>query len=320
MMCDSRPLLLVAIMFAATTLTRGAQNTPQPGFADPLLGRWDLTVQGPDGPYPSWLEVHLRKETQLQARFVGRFGSVRYPTQVTYADGQLTVVVPVQYEKNKSDLRFQGKLVDDKLEGTTEGEDGKNLSWTAVRAPAVTPATAVKWGTPTQLFTGKDVSGWKLRGTARADCWKAIDGTLTNVPPCADLMTDRTFTDFKLHVEFMYPAGSNSGVYLRGRYEVQIEDNAGMAVDYLRIGGVYGFLRPYVNAALPAGQWQTYDITLVGRRVTLLLNGKAIIQDEVIPGITGGALTSDEGSPGPIMVQGDHGKISFRNIRLTPAM
>ena len=100
---------------------------------------------------------------------------------------------------------------------------------------------------------------------------------------------------------------------------MQIEDNAGMAIDYLRIGGVYGFLKPYVNAALPAGQWQTYDITLVGRRVSALLNGKTIIQDEVIPGITGGALNSDEASPGPLMVQGDHGRISFRNLRLTPA-
>jgi hypothetical protein len=315
----SRPLLLAFIIFATAVVTRGAEDTPKPGFADAILGRWDLTVQGADSPYPSWLEVHLRKETQLQARFVGRFGSVRYPTEVHYANGQLTIVVPVQYEKNKTDLRFEGKLVGDKLEGTTEAEDGKTVAWTAVRAPAVTPATPVQWGTPITLFNGKDASGWKPRSTAKGDCWKASDGTLTNVPPCADLITDRTFTDFKLHAEFMYPAGSNSGIYLRGRYEVQIEDNAGMAVDYLRIGGVYGFLKPYINGALPADQWQTYDITLIGRRVSALLNGKTIIQDEVIPGITGGALNSDEASPGPLMVQGDHGRISFRNLRLTPA-
>jgi hypothetical protein len=141
---------------------------------------------------------------------------------------------------------------------------------------------------------------------------------LTNAPPCVDLITDRTFGDFKLHVEFNIVAKSNSGIYLRGRHEVQIQDDLDRAIDSLRMGGVYGFIRPSVNASARPGEWQTYDITLVGRRVTIVLNGKTIVHDTEIPGITGGALDSDEGAPGPLMLQGDHGKIAFRKVTLTP--
>ena len=115
------------------------------------------------------------------------------------------------------------------------------------------------------------------------------------------------------------PKGSNSGIYLRGRYEVQVEDGGGPEPRSVDMGGVYGFLVPNENATTGADTWQTFDITLVGRRVTVVLNGKTIIADQTIPGITGGALDSDEGAPGPIFLQGDHGTVSYRNIVLTPA-
>ena len=134
-------------------------------------------------------------------------------------------------------------------------------------------------------------------------------------------MTARPFGDFKLRVEFRYPKGSNSGIYLRGRHEVQIEDGTeGPLPGPLAIGGVYGFLAPNEHAARGPGAWQTYDITLVGRRVTVVLNGRAVIANQVIPGITGGALDSDEGAPGPLMIQGDHGAVEFRRIVVTPAV
>ena len=313
-------LLLASISVVALGVMLGARQAPAPppNF-EPVLGRWDLTVQGATGPYPSWVQVQLRKETELQGRFVGQFGSVRNITKIGYGDGTLAFDVPVQYQTNKSDLHFVGKLVGDTLEGTTLGPDGAPLKWTGVRAPAFGPAKSVTWGEPLELFNGRDLSGWKPRSDAKPGCWSVVDGTLTLTPPCVDLVSERTFGDAKLHVEFMYPAKANSGLYLRGRYEVQIQDDAGKALDALRMGGVYGFIRPYVDAAGRAGEWQAYDITLWGQRVTIALNGKTIADNEVIPGITGGALDSAEATPGPLMLQGDHGKVSFKKITLTPA-
>ena len=142
---------------------------------------------------------------------------------------------------------------------------------------------------------------------------------MVNAEPGNNLISERKFGDFKLHAEFRYPKGSNSGLYLRGRYEVQIEDSFGEDPECHRMGGVYGFLTPCTNAARPPQEWQAYDITLVGRTVTVHLNGERIIDRQSIPGITGGALDCHEGEPGPLMIQGDHGPIEFRKLQVTPA-
>jgi hypothetical protein len=261
----------------------------------------------------------LRKETELMGRFVGRFGSNRHATEVTYRGGELLVRVPVQYEQNKSDLVFKGRLQGDRLEGTTEEADGATVKWSGVRAPLLERTAEPKWGAPIELFNGKDLTGWRLRDKGRGECWTVSGGAMTNKPPCVDIISERTFGDFKLHAEFSIVPKSNSGIYLRGRHEVQIQDDLGRASDSLRMGGVYGFIRPSVNASGKPGELQTYDIRLVGRRVTIVLNGKTVAHDVEIPGITGGALDSDEGAPGPLMLQGDHGQISFRKVTITPA-
>jgi hypothetical protein len=305
----------VAVLAAAPF---ARQQEPEPGFADAVLGRWDLTVHTPQGTYPSWLEIMLRKETELMARFVGRFGSNRHAAQAAYRGGDLLVRVPVQYEQNKTDLVFKGRLQGDRLEGTTEEADGTTVKWSGVRAPLLERTAEPTWGAPIELFNGKDLTGWRLRDKARGECWTVSGGAMTNKPPCVDAISERTFGDFKLHAEFNIVPKSNSGIYLRGRHEVQIQDDLGRASDSLRMGGVYGFIRPSVNASGKPGDWQTYDITLAGRRVTIVLNGKTVARDVEIPGITGGALDSDEGAPGPLMLQGDHGQISFRKITITP--
>jgi hypothetical protein len=146
-----------------------------------------------------------------------------------------------------------------------------------------------------------------------------VNGVLQSPKSGSNLITDEKFNDFKLHIEFRYPKESNSGVYLRGRYEVQVSDNKGEAPLKDYFGAIYGFIEPVEQAAKAAGEWQTYDITLVGRLVTVVANGKTIICNAPIPGITGGALDSNEGEPGPIMLQGDHGPIEYRNIVITPA-
>jgi hypothetical protein len=174
------------------------------------------------------------------------------------------------------------------------------------------------WGKPVALFNGKDLTGWAAFGGTNQ--WTADAGVLRNAKSGANLMTTEKFTDFKLHVEVNCPKGSNSGIYLRGRYEVQIEDSTEPEPRPVDMGAVYGFLVPNENASNGPDTWQALDVTLVGRRVTVVLNGKTIIGDQTIPGITGGALDSDEGAPGPIFLQGDHGPVQYRNVVITPAV
>jgi hypothetical protein len=307
---------------AATAAFLGALPAaaqPPTGFADALLGRWNLTVEDPAGAYPSWLEVRLRTEGELMGRFVGRVGSARYLSAVDFAEGRVRFRVPLQYERGTDDLRFEGTQQGERIEGTTRTEDGAAVRFTAVRAPTLLRPTVAEWNAPASLSNGRDLAGWLPRSDEHAGCWRVQEGVLAATPPCVDLVTAATFDDFRLHVELKYPQGSNSGVYLRGRYEIQIQDDAGEALDPLRVGGVYGFIAPSVAAARPPGEWQTLDVELVGRYVTVVLNGTTIIQAQEIPGITGGALDSDERAPGPIMLQGDHGAIEFRNLTIATA-
>jgi hypothetical protein len=307
---------------AAALLCAAASAAAQPrapGFADALLGRWDLAIEAPEGRYPSWLEVRLRTETELMGRFVGRVGSARYLSDIDYRDGRVTLRVPVQYETDIDALRFEGTVRGDRIEGTTLAADGAAVRFTAMRAPPLVADARPRWRTAIPLSNGRDLRGWTPRSSQHAGCWRLQGGVLAATPPCVDLVSDVTFRDFRLHAELRFPPGSNSGVYLRGRYEVQIQDDAGKALDALRMGGVYGFIAPSVEAARGAGEWQTLDVELVGRRVTVALNGTTIIDGQEIPGITGGALDSDEAAPGPIMLQGDHGPIEFRNLTVAPA-
>jgi Domain of Unknown Function (DUF1080) len=284
-----------------------------------LIGRWDLTLRGAQGDYPSWLEVRRSGRSTLVGSFVSQFGSARPISRVEFDKGNVRFSIPPQWEDRKDDQSFEGTLDGDTLKGHTTDEKGRRVEWTARRAPSLKREHSPKWGESMELFDGKNLSGWKPRHAETKSGWQVKDGLLVNAKPGNDLLTEKTFTDFKLHAEFRYPKGSNSGIYLRGRYEVQIEDNFGQEPTYERIAGVYGFLTPSRNAAKPAGEWQTLDVTLVGRTVTVLFNGERVIDRQAIPGITGGALNSDEGAPGPIMLQGDHGPIDFRKVTLTPA-
>lgn len=310
--------LLAYLLLALSISSAGTQKKPE---SNDVLGRWDITIEG--GPeigtrYPSWLEIEADGNHKLQGRFVGRVGSARPVEQIEFDHGRVRFNVPVQYEKQTKALVFEGQMAQGMMRGVTVGENGRQLRWSAVRAATPQRRSPPKYGAPINLFNGHDLNNWKLRDEKHRGCWSVDEGTMTNHVPCVDIISTQKFTDFKLHVEFKISEGSNSGVYLRGRYEVQIENDEDHSPDTNRMGGVYGFIAPTVNAARHTGEWQSYDITLVGRRVTVLLNDQTVIRDQEIPGITGGALDSDEGLPGPVMLQGDHGKISFRKIILTP--
>jgi 3-keto-disaccharide hydrolase len=284
----------------------------------PVVGRWDLTLHTPDGRHlPSWVEVEWSGNRVLVGRFLGVVGSARPVSRFEFANDTLRWSLPPQWEPGNDDFRFTGVYTGDSLAGTLTTSDGKQLAWSGHRQRALVRTGVVQWGAQVRLFNGRDLSGWHVVGGENQ--WKAVNGILTNAQRGGNLVTDRTFGDFKLHAEFRYPKDGNSGVYLHGRHEVQVEDTVGHPRATTSIAGVYGFLLPNQNAAKGAGEWQTYDITLVGRVVTVVLNGKRVICEQEIPGPTGGALDSDEEKPGPLMLQGDHTAVEYRNIVLTPA-
>lgn len=281
-------------------------------------GRWDITIQTPDGSLPSWLEIETSGIAALVGQYVGPGGSARPISEISYdeASGTYRFTIPPQWSQRDTDPHFEFTLEDGKLKGWTTGPDGQKITWTAVRAPLLDRQAEPVWGTPIELLD-QHLSRWMIPDNNQ---FHMENGVLINKKAGGNLITKETFNDFKLHVEFRYPEGSNSGVYLRGRYEAQITDNYGMEPESHLIGGIYGFIDPTVNAAKRPSEWQSYDITLTGRMVTVVLNGIEVICNRPIPGITGGALDSNEGEPGPIMLQGDHGAIEFRNIIITPAL
>jgi hypothetical protein len=283
----------------------------------PFLGRWDLTVAAANGPRPSWLEIQASGPRTLVGRFVGTAGSARPISKVDVTGETLSFSIPPQWERGDKDLHVEGKVDGDRLTGWLTDPSGTRMTWTAARAPSLQPTAAVEWNDPVEIFNGRDTSGWHVQQGASQ--WVVIDHTLTSPKSGANLVSDRMFTDFTVHVEFRYPKGSNSGVYLRGRYEVQIEDAAGLERTSESLGAIYGFLAPGEDAAKKAGDWQAFDIVLTGRHVTVILNGTTIIANQEIPGITGGAIDSNEAAAGPIMLQGDHGPIEFRKIIVRPA-
>jgi Domain of Unknown Function (DUF1080) len=312
--------LIALILLFSTQLYSQQKNSSDTGTAaQSLLGRWDLTLKTPDREYPSWLEI-MQENGQLKARMVSRWGHARPLPKFELSNGTITFVSPKEEEDRKDDMVFEGKLVGEKLVGTTTGQDGTPWQWTGERAPSLKRQGDQQWDKPVSLFNGKDLGGWKVSDPKASSAWKVESGTLVSPGHGPELITGAKFEDFKLHVEFNCAKGSNSGVYLRGRYEVQIEDDPEPEGPTMRTGGVYGFLAPAPEPPRRPGEWQSYDITLVGRVVTVVLNGQTIIDKQEIPGITGGALDSHEGLPAPIYLQGsEDGHVSFRNITLTPA-
>ena len=281
-----------------------------------IQGRWDITVYQSGKEVPSWLEIRHSGLRTLVGRFVGGGGSARPISRINLKDGVMSFSIPPQWEREDNDMTLEGKFEGDSLAGTLTASNGQHYKWVGRRAPSLRRSQEPQWGKTIELFNGKDLKGWHTPG---ANQWVAENGILRSPRSGSNIITDEKFNDFKLHIEFRYPKGSNSGVYLRGRYELQVEDSKGHEPLPDLLGAVYGFLTPSEMVAKDAGEWQSYDVTLVGRLVTVALNGKTVICNQEIPGITGGALDSNEGEPGPIYLQGDHGPIEYRNIRITPA-
>lgn len=303
------PSILLCIL--CSTLAISAQS---------VEGRWDITITKGDKKIPSWLEVNHSGNKYLNGRFVGSGGSARPISRVNFKDNKMSFAIPPQWDKEDKDLAVEAELKDGTLVGTMNQPNGEVVNWVGVKAPKLIKSTEPIFGKPVAIFNGKNLDGWETIGredrTKKESQWIVENGVMKSPKSGTNIRTTKTFNDFKLHVEFRVPEGSNSGVYLRGRYETQITDGYGLEPSLIDLGGIYGFVKPLELPAKKAGEWQSYDITLVGRIVTVMLNGKTIIYKDEIPGITGGAIDSNESEAGPVMFQGDHGPIEFRNITI----
>lgn len=307
----SRYLVTLTLCFFFSTFIQ-ARSTSDTSV---VLGRWDITMTISGREFPSWLEVHKSGIKMLVGEFVASGGSARPISRVILENGKLSFSIPPQWETQDKNLELEGNLQGDSIVGTITLPDGRNCKFSAVKAPSLSRTAKPVWNKPIKLFNGKDLTGW--HASRQTNQWIVENGILKSPKAGANIISDATFTDFKLHVEFRYQAHGNSGVYLRGRYEVQITDFYEDTPPKDVLGSVYGFIKPNEPITTKPNEWITYDITLIGRNVTIAINGKTVVTNQEIPGITGGALNSREGEPGPIMLQGDHEAIEYRNIIIT---
>ena len=328
--------------FVVACMFTGALNAAAP-VTDAFFGRWALTIPNAAG----WLEVKKEK-SWLDGSVLWGGGSVVPVSSVTIADDVLTITRVRDVERKDSTgkvLRKQqltetltATVQGDTLNGTrvSPRKDGTGFDRSEFTGKRIPPLPArpnlatVKFGTPITLFNGRDLSGWKIIENGGKNGWSVENGVLANRPAAyvpgqprqrfANLRTDQEFEDFNLKLEVSVPAGSNSCVYLRGIYEVQIHDSFGKPLYSHNMGAIYSRITPTVSAEKPPGEWQTLDMTLVDRHATVVLNGKTIIDNQPIEGCTGGAMWSDQFRPGPLFLQGDHGAVSYRNITLRPVV
>ncbi len=299
--------LLAMVMVAAVAPSAGAQNNP-------FLGTWNLTGEPPNGNYVYWLEV-TDEGGKLSATFLNRGGSPVPVQEVKVSDGELSFVLPGRGDtRPTANLRVSG----DKLTGTIGAQGVKVTGERPPQWGACNASGAHTYGKPVTLFGGKSLDAWGSQHADRPMNWNLEEGAMTNDPKANNLVSKEKFQDFRLEAEYKVSPKGNSGIYLRGRYEMQVLDDAGTEPESHGHMSIYARKAPAVNASKPAGEWQTAQITLVGNCVTVVLNGKTLHDNTRIPGITGGALDAKETEPGPIMIQGDHEKVWFRKVVLTP--
>ena len=309
-----RKLVLVGTMLLAVAF--GALAAPQ---NNPFLGRWDITATAAKETYPLWLEVR-EENGRLVGFFQERTGSVQKLAEIAREGSELVFSMGAPSRQGAPKPVHRAHIEKGKLVGMLTRGD-LTVPWVGVRPPKWKAANASakhKYGPEVALFNGKDLSGWTFQFPSQPGGWVVVGGVLTNEKPGNNIISTRQFKDFSVSMEYKLEKDSNSGLYLRGRYELQVLDDVGKPP---ALGGhmaVYGRVMPAVNASKPAGEWQTVEVTLVSNRVTVVLNGQKVHDNVAIDGITGGALNSDEGAPGPIMIQGDHSRIWVRRLVVKP--
>lgn len=336
-------IILLALLLVSCNGRKETSST-EPASPEFFTGSWALEL-AVDNFRAGWLEIR-QEEGYLDGDLLWRGGSVLPVDFVFVADGELYVTRHRELVRTRNDdgtplkthhafswLKID-KTGEDKISGDAffPGDDGvafSKVSFTGTRIPATStppdPAT-ISFGEPMSLIAANSLKGWTLLEPDAANGWSVTDGVLMNNPvqeegahkQYGNLRTEEEFEDFNLTLEVNIPEGGNSGVYLRGIYEIQVYDTYGKAPDSHNMGALYSRITPSETAEKPAGEWQSLDITLYKRHLTVILNGTKIIDNQPVKGVTGGAITSDEFSPGPIYLQGDHGKVKYRDMVLRP--
>jgi len=316
----------VTIACAAAVLAAVASVGAQQ--QNPYLGRWNITGTGENSNYVYWLEVKQDGD-KLSGMLLNR-GGHPLPLPVIKIDNGELIFQPDGGQRGPGPefhLRAQG----DKLTGSVKlGERTVDLAGARPPKWGKYDANAPhKFGKPVELFDGKSMDAWDVQIKDRPIKWVVEDGAMTNTPPQANnLVSKQKFQDFKIHAEYKLdqrgvsrsgqPVKGNSGIYLRGRYELQVLDDFGDKPFERGHMSVYGWHTPTTNASKPAGEWQTMEATVVGNRVTVFLNGQKVQDNVTLEAITGGALDANESEPGPIVLQGDHEKVWYRKVTVTP--
>lgn len=292
--------------------------------AKPFLGRWDMTVTPATGAsYSQWMEL-VESNGKIEGRVQPRGGGWHPILSAKVESGKITIGI-FSGRAPATSWEFTS-LGPDKIAGVEKHADSDGPALAGVRAPKLDRPMPKKWTSPAPLFNGKDLTGWEPIGNVKNSKWIARDGELVNDNPevpgqrnpgAANIKTLAKFQDFKLHIEVNCPATGNSGIYLRGRYEIQVGTEGGSQPDH-EMGAVYSYYPPPAGTDLGLGKWTSFDITFVGRHVTVVRDGKMYHNNVEIPGPTGGALDSNEAEPGPFFLQGDHhGVIRYRNITIS---
>ena len=284
-------------------------------------GKWAIETKPPDRK-AMWLEVNGAGAGEVKGRFVGGVGGRSQPLlDARIVDDVLRFRVARYFDESQTwgKASATARLVGDGVEGTTRIENGAEERWAGRRPDVVNDRDDGSWkpAAPVVLFDGKDLSKWRSTKGANGG-WIVDAGVLRNQDKAPNLVSTERFLNFRLHIEFRVAAGSNSGIGLRSRYEVQILDDFGRPESIHGNGAVYSTIKPSLNASLSPESRQSYDITLIGRDVTVELNGKRIINKQTIDGLTAMATDSREAEPGPLTLQGDHGPIEYYEIVVTP--
>jgi len=282
----------------------------------PFAGHWDFNIATPHGTRACWLGV-TSNDGKLEVWYQPPGGNV-YQVKDLHQDGSRLSLILSPAADGRPAVTWELEASGGKLMGVQKS-GGLTIDLAGVRAPELKRGAPNAWTDPEPLFNGKDLTGWEPIGKPADSHWTVEDGLLVNTAHGANLKSTRTFDDFKVHYEVNCPDDGNSGFYLRGRYEVQIEYEplTSNPVER-RIGSIYGRIAPQPELPRTPGQWETFDVTLIGRTVTVVHNGVTTIDHKEIEGITGGALDANEGDPGPFYIQGDHtGGLKFRNITVS---